>query len=86
MNNFRGFLFACLEDEIFRKWDQLLKNKFALMGANFILYEMTPIYIGDNNVNERVASPVSVPIHIKAILILGRHTAFIQRLLNVDNE
>ena len=56
------------------------------MGANFILYEMTPIYIGDNNVNERVASPVSVPIHIKAILILGRHTAFIQRLLNVDNE
>ena len=35
------------------------------MGANSFLYEMTPICIGGNNENDRVASPESVPIHLK---------------------
>ena len=30
------------------------------MGANSFLYEMTPIYLGANNENDRVASPESV--------------------------
>ena len=31
---------------------------------------MTPIYMGGNNENDRVASPESVPIHLKWIIIL----------------
>ena len=34
------------------------------MGANSFLYEMTPIIMGGNNENDRVASPESVPIHL----------------------
>ena len=37
---------------------------YAPMGANSIHYEMTSNYIGDNNENDRVASPESVPIHL----------------------
>ena len=36
------------------------------MGANSFLYEMTSIYMGCNNENDRVASPENVPIHLKA--------------------
>ena len=35
------------------------------MGANSFLYEMTPIYMGGNNENDRVACLESVPIHLK---------------------
>ena len=35
------------------------------MGANFFLYEMTPIYMGGNNETDRVASPASVPVQLK---------------------
>ena len=38
---------------------------FAQMGANSFLYEMTPIYMGGNNENDRVASLESVPIQHK---------------------
>ena len=34
------------------------------MGANSFFYEMTPIYMGGNNENDRVASPESVPFHL----------------------
>ena len=44
----------------------LLKRKeFALIGANSFLYEMTQLYIGGTNENDRVASPESVLIHLK---------------------
>ena len=35
------------------------------MGANSFLYETTPISIGGNKENDRVASPESVSIHLK---------------------
>ena len=34
--------------------------------SKFFPYEMTPIHMGDNNINDRVASPESAPIHLKA--------------------
>ena len=47
--------------------------KMTEMGGKSFLYEMTPIYIGGNNENDRVASPESVPIHlISTNLILGK--------------
>ena len=58
-------LVACLEDEVLPKWFLLLKKKaFAPMGANCFLYEMTPVYMGCNKENGRVASPESVPIYL----------------------
>ena len=39
------------------------------MGTNSFLYEMTPIYVGDNNENDRVASPESVHIHFNLIIL-----------------
>ena len=51
-DNFHDFLFAHLEDKVFPKRGLLLKVEFAPM-----VYEMTPIYIGGNNENDRVASP-----------------------------
>ena len=41
-----------------------LRKEFALVGANSFPYEMTPIHMGGNNENDRVASPESVPIHL----------------------
>ena len=38
-------------------------KEFAPMGANSFSYEMTRIYKGSNNENDRVASPDSVPFH-----------------------
>ena len=35
------------------------------MGINSFLNEMTTIYMGGNSENDRVASPVTVPIHLK---------------------
>ena len=35
------------------------------MGANSFFYEKTPIYMGGNNENDRVASPESIPIQLK---------------------
>ena len=35
------------------------------MGVHSFLNEMTPIYMGGSSENDRVASPVSVPIHLK---------------------
>ena len=55
-DNFHDFLFAYLE-----KMGSTLKGKIASMGANSLFYEMTPIYMGGNNENDRVASPESVP-------------------------
>ena len=39
------------------------------MGANSFLYEMTPVYMGGNNENDRVASPESLLIHLNQINI-----------------
>ena len=36
------------------------------MGANSFFYETTPIYLGGNDENDRVASPESVPIHLQS--------------------
>ena len=55
-NNFRDFLFAYPENEVFPRWES--------DGANFVLYEMITIYMGGNNENDRVAFPESVPIHL----------------------
>ena len=41
------------------------RNEFAPVGANSFLYEMTPIYMGGNYKNDKVASPESVPIYLK---------------------
>ena len=40
------------------------------MGADSFLYEMTPIYMGGNNENDRVAFPESIPIHLNNITVL----------------
>ena len=40
------------------------------MGANPFLYEMTPIEMGSNNENYRIASPESVPIHLTRKIFL----------------
>ena len=47
------------------------------MGANSFLYEVAPIYMGDNNVNDRVASPKSEPIHLNVC---------IEREVNIQNR
>ena len=39
------------------------------MGANSYLYEMTQIYIGGKDENDRVASPESVPIQLQCFII-----------------
>ena len=44
-------------------------GKFALMGANSVHYGITPIYMGGNNKNDRVASPESISIHLKQIMV-----------------
>ena len=36
------------------------------MGADCFLYEMTPIYMGGSNEDDRVASSESVPIHFNS--------------------
>ena len=42
-----------------------VKGKNLLGWANSFLHEMTPIHMGGNNENDRVASPESVTIHLK---------------------
>ena len=50
------------------------RKEFAPRGANSVLYEMTPISMGGNNVNDRVASPESVPINFNSFLLCtNRH-------------
>ena len=66
-DNFRDFLFAYLEDEAFPNGVKSKRKEFAPMGANSFRYEMTPIYMGGNNERDRVASPESVPIHLKSL-------------------
>ena len=43
------------------------RNEFAPLGANSFLEEMTTVYMGGNNENDRVASPESVPIHLNSV-------------------
>ena len=50
-----------------------LRKEFAPMGANSFLFEMTRIFMGGNNKNDKVASPESVPIHLYSICIFGTH-------------
>ena len=45
----------------------LSKWGLRLKGANSFVYEMIPIYMGDNNENDRVPSSESVPIHFNAL-------------------
>ena len=66
-DNFRDFLFAYLEDEIFQKRDLLLKEGTGPIGTNSFFYEMAPFYMAGNNENDRVASPESVSIHLNAV-------------------
>ena len=40
------------------------------MGANSFLYEMTSIYMGGNNGNEKIASSESIPIHLKTQVVV----------------
>ena len=57
-NTFYDFLFAFLEK------CSTFNIGSTPMGANSIIYQMTPIYMGGNNENDRVAPPESVPIHL----------------------
>ena len=57
-------MFAYMEDKVLPKRGLLLKERICSHGANSFLYEMTPIYMGDINENDRVASPESIPIHL----------------------
>ena len=43
------------------------------MGANSYLYVMTPIYMGGNNENDRVASLENVPITLNPKVHLNHH-------------
>ena len=44
-------------------WVYSFMNEFALVGANSFLYEMTPIYIGGSNENDRVTFPEYIFTH-----------------------
>ena len=45
-----------------------LKGKNLLQWEQILFYnEMTPIYMGGNSINDKVASPESVPIHFKYV-------------------
>ena len=66
-DNFRGFLFAYLEDE-YPKMGSTFKGMNVLRWEHFFSFEITPIYKGGNNENAKVASPESVPIHLKELL------------------
>ena len=37
------------------------------MEAKSFFYEMTPIYMGGSNGNDKVVSPESVPMHLKVL-------------------
>ena len=37
------------------------------MGSNSFFYEMTKTYVGGSNENDRVTSPESISIHLKAL-------------------
>ena len=56
--NFHDFLFANLEKE--DPW----RKEFAPMGEISFLYEVTLIYMGGNNENDRVISPENVHIYL----------------------
>ena len=66
-DNFRGFVFAYLEDE-YPKMGSTFKGMNVLRWEHFFSFEITPIYKGGNNENAKVASPESVPIHLKELL------------------
>ena len=74
-DNFCYFLFVYLEDKVFPKWDLLLRGIF-LMGANSFLHKMIKIDMVGNNENDRVASPESVPIHLKLNVPLPDHPRY----------
>ena len=44
-DNFRDFLFASLDDEVFLHWDYSYRNESAPMRANSFLYMRVPIYM-----------------------------------------
>ena len=85
--NFRDFLYAYLEDEVFPKWVYSYRKEFALMGANSFLHEMTPIYMGGNNENDRVASPESISSHLEfryfRLILKAPNKNCIRRHLNI---
>ena len=56
-DNFYDFLFAYLEDEVFPDGVYSEREEFAPMGANSFLYELTPIYMGGNNENDKSCFP-----------------------------
>ena len=62
--NIGDCLFAHLKAEVISKWGLVLWEEFALVGANSCPYKMTPIYMGGNYDNDRVASHESVSIHL----------------------
>ena len=46
---FSGISVCLFDDEVFAKWDLLLKERISPVGANSFLHEMTPIHMGGNN-------------------------------------
>ena len=53
-DNFRDFLYAYLEEEVYPVWVLLLRKE---MGANSFLFEMTQIHMGGNNENDKSCFP-----------------------------
>ena len=61
-DNFRDFLLAYLENIVFLKWGPFLKERICSDGSKCF-----PLWLirEQNDENDRVASSVGIPIHIK---------------------
>ena len=55
-DNFRDFLFACIEDEVFPKWGLLSKERISSDGSKFFALRVGLNEMGSKNENDRVAS------------------------------
>ena len=64
-NNFGDFLFSTLGNKIFPQWDLILKLRICSSRSKFFPLRVDPLQKEGKNENERVASPESVPIHLK---------------------
>ena len=64
-NNLGDILFASVYEESFQKMGLLLKERICSYRSKFFPLRVNPIEKGGKNKDGRVASPKSVPIHLK---------------------
>ena len=64
-DNFRDFLFAHLEYEIFSKWGPLWEERICSGGSELFPLWDDPNLYGKQQWNDIVASPENIPTHLK---------------------